>query len=191
MKHCLILLLVCFCAISSFARPLPSMPEPAFADTEVTACHPLAIPQTNVNGLNLEIAFVGTSSNNVEIAFGRDADGDGELSFDEAGICLGWDCGVYFVERVATGERFEETSVGADDAARRWRWNCAVRRRALRSLSIVNESGAAFADLTASPPDWLYDANWNLMRLTARGVGIRDAQFDIEVTTTGISVILR
>ena len=59
--------------------------------------------------------FSGTPSNNVEIALGRDADGDGELSFDEAAVRLGWDCGVFFVERVVTGERFEEASVGVRD----------------------------------------------------------------------------
>ena len=189
--HLLVLVSSFLCTLASFARELPPLPEPAFADTEVTAHHPLVLPPANVNGLNLEIAFSGTPSNNVEIALGRDEDGDGELSFDEAGVRLGWDCGVYFVERVATGERFEETSVDSDDAVRLLRGNCAVKRRALRSLSVATEAGAAFADLTASPPSWLYDANWNLMRLTARGAGVRDARFAVEVATAGISVILR
>ena len=106
MKSCQILLLAGSFVLSSSARELPALPEPAFADTEVTAHHPLVLPPANINGLNLEIAFSGTPSNNVEIALGRDEDGDGELSFDEAGVRLGWDCGVYFIERVATGERF-------------------------------------------------------------------------------------
>ena len=179
------------CVLASFARELPALQEPTFADTEVTAHHPLDLPPANVNGLNLEIAFSGTPSNNVEVALGRDADGNGELSFDEAGVLLGWDCGVYFIERVATGERFEETSVDSDDAARHLHWNCAVKRRALRSLSVATEAGAAFTELTASPPNWLYDANWNLMRLTARGVGVRDHSFSISVKRTCLSVVFR
>ena len=190
MKPTFIFVFSFVCALASSARELPVLLEPAFADTEVTAHHPLDLPPTNVNGLNLEIAFSGTPSNNVEIAFGRDEDGDGELSFDEADVRLGWDCGVYFIERVATGERFEEASAGVDDAARLLRVNCAVKRRELRSLSVATEAGAAFAELTASPPGWLYDADWNLMRLTARGVGVRDERFAVEVTTAGIAVIL-
>ena len=191
MKPIFVLVFSFVCVLASSARELPALPDSTFADTEVTAHHPLDLPPTNVNGLNLEIAFSGTSSNNVEIALGHDEDGDGELSFDEASVRLGWDCGVYFVERVATGDRFEETSVDSDDAVRLLRGNCAVKRRALRSLSVATEAGAAFADLTASPPGWLYDANWNLMRLTARGIGLRDARFAVEVATTGVSVILR
>ena len=191
MKPTFVLVSSFVCALASVARELPVLPEPAFADTEVTAHHPLVLPPTNVNGLNLEIAFSGTPSNNVEITFGRDEDGDGELSFDEAGVLLGWDCGAYFIERVATGERFEETSVDSDDAARHLHWNCAVKRRALRSLSVATEAGAAFAELTASPPNWLYDANWNLMRLTARGVGVRNQSFSISVKRTCLSVVFR
>lgn len=48
-----------------------------------------------------------------------------------------------------------------------------------------------FADLTASPPDWLYDADWNLMRLTARGVGVRDGRFAVSVKKTGVAVVFR
>ena len=191
MKPIFVLVFSFVCVLASSARELPALPDSTFADTEVTAHHPLDLPPTNVNGLNLEIAFSGTSSNNVEIALGHDEDGDGELSFDEAGVRLGWDCGVYFIERVTTGERFEEASVGVDDTARLLRGNCAVKRRELRSLSVATDAGAAFADLTASPPGWLYDANWDLMRLTARGVGHRDERFAVEVATTGISVILR
>ena len=191
MKPIFVLVFSFVCVLASSARELPALPDSTFADTEVTAHHPLDLPPTNVNGLNLEIAFSGTSSNNVEIALGHDEDGDGELSFDEAGVRLGWDCGVYFIERVTTGERFEEASVDSDDAAQLLRGNCAVKRRALRSLSVATEAGAAFAELTASPPSWLYDANWNLMRLTARGIGLRDARFAVEVATTGVSVILR
>lgn len=68
MKPIFVLVFSFACALASFARGLPPLPEPTFADTEVTAHHPLALPPANVNGLNLEIAFVGTASNNVEVA---------------------------------------------------------------------------------------------------------------------------
>ena len=78
-----------------------------------------------------------------------------------------------------------------DYAARILRWSCAVKRRALWSLSVKTEAGAAFAELTASPPGWLYDANWNLMRLTERGIGVRDQRFYVAVKRTCLSVVFR
>ena len=175
----------------ALARPLPPLPVSEFADTEVTVCHSLDQTMPSVCGLNVELSFRGTLSNNVEIAFGRDDDGDGSLSFWGSDIRVGWACGRYFIERVPTGERFEELSVGTNGEARILRWNCAVKHRVMRGLSISNEVGAAFAAITAAPPSWLYDANWDRMRLTARGPDACDERFDVEVSTTGIAVIFR
>ena len=175
----------------ALARPLPPLPTSAFADTEVTACHSLDQAMPSVCGLNLELAFRGTPSNNVEIAFGRDDDGDGVLSFRESDVRIGWDCGRYFIERIPTGEWFEELSTGTNGADRTLRWNCALKHRVMRGLSVSNEAGQAFAAVTTAPPSWLYDANWDTLRLTARGPDVRNERFDVEVSTTGIAVLLR
>ena len=176
---------------TAFANSLPPLPAPEFADTEVTACYSLDQAMPGVCGLNLELTFCGTSSNNVEIAFGRDDDGDGNLSFREMDVRVGWDCGLYFVERVPTGERFEELSVGTNGEMRTLRWACALRHRAMRGLTVSNEVGPAFAAVTAAPPSWLYDANWDTLRLTARGLDACDGQFDVEVSTKGVVIFYR
>lgn len=176
---------------TALARPLPPLPAPEFADTEVTACYSLDQAMPGVDGLSFELAFRGTSSNNVEIAFGRDDDGDGNLSFREMDVRVGWDCGRYFVERVPTGERLEELSVGTNGEMRTLRWSCALRHRAMRGLSVSNEVGSAFAAVTAAPPSWLYDANWDTLRLTARGLDACDGQFDVEVSTKGVVIFYR
>ena len=176
---------------SALARPLLSLSVSEFADTEVTVCHSLDQTMPSVCGLKFDLAFDGTPSNNVEITFGRDEDGDGSLSFWESDIRVGWDCGRYFIERVPTGERFEELSVGTNGEERVLRWDCALKHRVMWGLSVSNEVGAAFAAITAAPPSWLYDANWDRMRVTARGPDVRNERFDVEVSTTGIAVIFR
>ena len=191
MKSVPVFTFVFACAFSTLARPLPPLPVSEFADTEVTACHSLDQAMPSVCGLKFDLAFGGTPSNNVEIAFGQDDDGDGSLSFWESDVRVGWDCGRYFIERVPTGERFEEVSVGTNGEARILRWGCALKHRVMRGLSVSNEVGAAFAAITAAPPNWLYDANWDRMRLTARGPDARGERFDVEVSTTGIAVIFR
>ena len=192
MKSVLALALFSHAVGSALARPLPPLSAPEFVDTEVTACHSLDQAMPSVCGLNFELAFRGTSSNNVEIVFGRDDDGDGNLSFGESDVRVGWDCGRYFIERVPTGERFEELSVDTNGTDRTLRWDCALKHRVMWGLSVTNEVGPAFAVATAASPSWLYDANWDRVRLTARGPDARDEQrFDVEVTTTGIAVIFR
>lgn len=177
--------------VLAVGQSLPSLPVSEFADTEVSVCHPLVLPGTGVCGLNFDLEFTGTSSNNVEIALGRDSDGDGELSFDETGIKVGWDCGRYFIERASTGERFEELSVGTNGQNRILKWECFVKRQEMRGLSVHNEVGMSFVSVTSNPPSWLYDAEWNAMRLTARGPEAVDEHFEVDVRTRGLLILLR
>ena len=60
---------------------ISQLPPSEYADTEVTEYASLQIPAKNARGLDIEMTFAGTALNNVEIALGRDADGDGRLSF--------------------------------------------------------------------------------------------------------------
>ena len=191
MKTALVSLCIFIGSAAALARPLPTLPTPEFADTEVTVCHSLDQAMPSVCGLTFALAFRGTASNNVEIAFGRDDDGDGNLSFGESDVRIGWDCGRYFIERVPTGARFEEPSVGTNGAERTLLWDCTLKHRVMRGLSVSNEVGQAFAVVTAAPPNWLYDANWDTLRLTARGPDATGELFDVEVSTTGIAVIFR
>ena len=65
-----------FCmAISAFGKTLsaPALPPPEFADTEVSACHPLNQSGEAVNRLDFRLDFNGTPSNNVEVASGTRA----------------------------------------------------------------------------------------------------------------------
>ena len=176
--------------LMSFATVAPQLPESEYADTVVSTNLVLNLG-AHVGGFNLRMEFCGTPSNTVEVVIGTDADGDGELSFDESGMRLGWDCGRYFIEHVSTGERFEDAGVGTNDLARVLDWQCALKRRRIKTLEISSEAGAAFADVTTNAPSWFYDENWNLMRLTARGVDVPNERFVYEVTPQGYLLFLR
>lgn len=174
------------------AAPLSPLPAPAFADTEVEVCRPLELTRPSVRGVDVSLSFAGTPSNCVEIAFGRDADGDGCLSFEETGVRVGWDCGRCFVECVRTGERLEEpASDVVDGTVRTLRWTCVIRRRALKGVSVTDGETPAFPSLTTVPPGWAYDPDWDTVRLSARGAVSPNARFDVEVMATGYAVIFR
>lgn len=167
------------------------LPVPETLDTEVSAHCRLDLPSF-VDTLNFSLAFDGTESNNVEIAFGRDADGDGALAAFETETVVGWRCGRYFAENFRTGEAFEEMGVGTNGTARSLDWRCRVGGgSAVKSLAVTNEAGAALLALSAARPGWAYGRNWNLMRLTARGVGVRDERFEVDVRTKGVFILLR
>lgn len=178
-------------SVRIFGEVVPQLPPSDYLDTEVSTNLVLVQGVIGVAGLNFRLEFNGTPSNNVEVALGTDADRDGTLSFDETGIRVGWDCGRYFIERVATGERFEESVVGTNGTPRVLDWNCALRHRRIKSLCVSNEVAAAFLAVTTNAPSWLYDCEWNLMGLTARGTDVLGERFAYEVTQRGHVIFLK
>ena len=60
-----------------------------------------------------------------------------------------------------------------------------------KTLSAPALPPPVFADLSASAPDWIYNGNWNLMRLTARGVDVQDEQFEVSVRNAAFVINLR
>ena len=189
MNRCVIAL-AAIVPLMSFATVAPQLPESEYVDTEVSTN--LVLNQgAHAGSFNLRLEFSGTPSNTVEVVIGTDVDGNCELSFDESGMRLGWDCGRYFIERVSTGERYEEAGVGTNDFARVLDWQCMVKRHRIKALEISNEVGAAFAAVTTNVPSWFHDGNWNLMRLTARGVDVPNERFAYEVTERGYLLFLR
>ena len=176
-----------------FAVRQRGLPLSEFADTEVSRDYPLVQTGRIVNGLDFTLSFKGTSSNNVEVAFGSDADSDGALSWHETDFVIGWKCGRYFIENFKTGEMIVESEVGTNGMRRilSWHYRVSDRRRVLKSFAASNEVGVAFADFSADPPDWIYGRDWNLMKMTARGVDVVDESFDVEVTGNGFVIELR
>ena len=193
MKFQILFLLISICAIPSLpARPLPPLPEPTFVDGEVSRCYPFDQSGLGSIWIDLSAAFTGTASNNLEIAFGQDVNRDGKLSLHETDLILGWSCGCYFLERFKAGEVYDEANVGTNDFARSLGWNSRVRRNGqIVSFALTNECGAAFTDILSSQPSWLYDVNWNLVRLTRRGPGADDVVLAMDILNRGGLFLVR
>ena len=177
---------------SLFGAVVGKLPVSEHPDTEVTAHHRLEQPE-NVDNLDFSLAFNGTASNNVEVAFGVDTDGDGKLALDETEMVIGWDCGRYFIRNFQTGETVEEEAVESQSVRRLIEWHYRIygNRTTLKSFAVTNDIGEVFAELSAAKPQWLYNGNWNLMRLAARGIDAQDEVFSVDVCRKGIVIILR
>ncbi|MBQ3748437.1 MAG: hypothetical protein II863_13620, partial [Kiritimatiellae bacterium] len=84
---------------------VPSMPVSPFADTEVSTNMP--INRTDINYADLEFRFAGTSTNNLELAFGTDGNTNGVLEAEEIASRFGWRSGRYFIENAVSGEALD------------------------------------------------------------------------------------
>ncbi|MGN0851776.1 MAG: hypothetical protein ACI4Q3_00175, partial [Kiritimatiellia bacterium] len=88
--------------------PPPAMPE--YVDTEVSANMAFNADDAHLRAFEMRFALEGSQSNCVQVALGRDLDGDGVLGADEAETLYGWRNGRYFAESVNGGGDSDEAS---------------------------------------------------------------------------------
>ena len=107
MKFGVAILMVAFLALSAFAGArvvVPSLPEAVTPDAEVSTNIALNVNAARLRTLTLSVEFDSCVTNEVLVALGADADNDGDLTIDEAGIVLGCDCGGWYRADLRTGE---------------------------------------------------------------------------------------
>lgn len=179
-------------AIGVYAAPAarPVLPVVEHVDTETVTNAAFTAWEQGLKEFRFDLAFVGTASNNVEMAFGTDADGNGELSDGEIDVVAGWDCGEWFILNNATDERVAEAAVEGTQA-----FSCVFEMRStgrIVSSAYTNNGEVVFAELAASKPSWLYSADWNMVRLVGRGENVRAGErFSAKITSSGFIFRLR
>ena len=146
------------------------------ADTEVTTNVSCPIDAPSTKEFRVEVALIGTPSNNVESVIGTDKDGDGELSFDEEGLKVEWVCGEFFVsgngeEGIGTGASF--VTEGPDT-------NGFVT--AVLTIPIRRHK---------ANPGWLYDPTWNMVRVTKRGIDEPMERVTVATRVVGFRILVR
>ena len=163
---------------------------PECVSTEVSTNVSFNAARSDVREVRMHFTFEGVSSNCIQVAFGRDADGDGVLSFAETDAVYGWRNGRYFAEDVKAGARTEE----AEAATGR---SLSVRMRLTKDslpadFAATNGAGVAVLEnLASSVPEWLYRPEWNLIRVTRRGSGVPAEWFLCDVRYNELFLIMR
>ena len=152
-----------------------SLPAVSFADTEVSTNVPLP-NLTRVNGrVVFSLGCLATTTNNVEVAFGTDENGNGVLDLEEMDLTIGWDAGKWRVER-----NFSEVAsdVGVDGFRQTLLLEVGVDANGtpIRLDARVGDA-SLFSDLAEQRPAWLHKANWNMIRLTGRGLDRHEESF--------------
>ena len=154
-------------------------PAPEYADTEASTNVAFNRVRADAREVRLHFSFAGVPSNCVQVAFGRDADGDGVLSFGETDAVYGWRNGRRFAEDARAGVRTEED--GGASGSFEMRLRLAKDSRPARLEAEDGSGAAALGGLSSPVPAWLYRPEWNLMRVTRRGPGVPAEWFSCDI----------
>jgi len=143
------------------AAPLP--PPSQYADTEsvTNVTFRTGVPGNNVFALSLELD--ASASNNVEVAFGYDANSDGTLDDSEAAFTVGWDCGEWFFRDIEAD--IADSCAGAC-GRKKLDWSLRLGPTSAPSRLRARAGGVSLPFATT---ETMYDPLWNVARVTVRG----------------------
>ena len=144
---------------SVFAVDVGTLPMADFADTEVSTNVVIDVSAEAPRRLRFSLELEASPSNNVEVAVGCDVDGDGCLSLDESALTVGYDCGEWFVRSMAKDS--VASSVVADSGT-------ICRTYEIRSRNV--------------------DPNWNVIKVTRRGLDASNESVSVELVESGFAV---
>ena len=169
----------CLAACAAMARQqnLAQLAPSTYADTEASTNVPCVLDLPTLRQYRLALGLVGTPSNNVEVALGHDADGDGALSLDETALSLAWDCGEWMARGMSDeGWGMRDVPLTTDGPD-------------------TNGFVTAAIDVAVSKhrakPAWLYDRTWDLMRVTRRGVDDPEERVSLYTRVAGTVIFVR
>ena len=148
--------------LAALAVTVETMPPCAYADTEVSTNIAFAVDRAMMTRIEFAVALDATPTNNVEVAIGTDANGDGNLAPEEAAYVFGYDCGRWFTR---VGELFDCSTVRLDGAGR------AEKTFILKMRKL--------------------DSAWNLVKVTRRGCGATCELVKAEGRKPGFKLELR
>ncbi len=135
---------------------------------------------------------VAAGTNLVQLAFGRDADGDGKLSYEETALVVGCDADEVFFEDVAARRRYVEAlppSAGRRGLVLRVFLNGAGEPTGLLAM---NEAGVpVFPGWRHAPPAWCFDPSWDMVRVVSTGPDDADGRARVEIAPDGTVCIMR
>ena len=182
--------------VSAWGRAVvpAALPPAVHADTETVTNVPFATALDAAGRLSFDLVCRATPSNNVEVAFGTDANGNGVLEPEETDRVVGWDCGSWFTRKGADGACQMENGEwkienGVEPEVRTLSWRVRVRTDGTPfRLEATADGSPAFADL---PLESTYSPSWNLLRLTGRGLDASLEAFTVSVTPDGTTFIMR
>ena len=181
------------------AQSCATLPLVSHADTEISTNVPFVAALDSAGRFVFDLSCRATPSNNVEAAFGVDRNGDGVLALEETDCIVGWDCGAWFVRKGADGARTEHAGTVPADGVSELSWSVRTSPGgAATRLEAAVDGAPAFAELGAREPrrhelaaGWLYRREWNMVKLTGRGLDGHGEAFAVQVLPDAVVIRFR
>ena len=151
----------------------PTLPVAEWPDREATTNAALPVATWQRRGHFDVRMSVAAGTNLVQLAFGRDADGDGELS---------------------RADRFWTATSPSNTFLATWQGALLGRRAdgTPTGLTATNEAGVAvFTEWRHAPPAWSFDPSWDTVRVVSSGADDADGRVRVEIGPDGTLFIMR
>ena len=158
--------------MAAFAVTVTPLPQSEFADTEVSTNIAFAVERPAMTRIEFTVALDATPTNNVEVAIGTDANGDGNLSVEEAAYVFGYDCGKWF-KRSQSESEVEQWNLSSFLTSDEGVASTLGGQPERESTIHCSPSTSAFVSSshTFVLKKRQLDAAWNLVKVTRRGCG--------------------
>ena len=168
-----------------------SLPPVVHVDTEVMTNVVISSWQRGAAKFAFSLSCIATPSNNVEAAFGEDVNANGVLEPEETDVVVGWSRGNWFVQNGGDGERFSMAPTSMENVKTlAWAYRLTAAPTPVR-LSVMVDGTAAFSTLAEESPEWLHRREWNLMRLTGRGLHDSGETFTVGTPLDPTAILFR
>lgn len=171
-KLLLLVAIICYsCGIFARETIVGAQAVSQYFDSEVSTNISFNAKRKDTKNLEVRLAFGDSIENSVQIAFGRDANGNGNLEPEETAFMFGRRRGEHFVEDVAGGKRYVAQCDSLNPETNFLDMEVSTDRSLKpRNIKFTCERGECFADIGALPIS--FDSNWNLVKVTRRGRGM-------------------
>ena len=187
---CMAAMGIAVCMAPAFALPPvhPVLPPVAYIDTETVTNVPFTAWQEHAGKFKFSLTCRTSATNNVQFAFGRDADDDGILSLEESDLVVGWDCGKWFVQGGYDAERIETTVGTGDGQTLAWTVRLSPRTATPVSVTATVDGTPVFGGVDAG---MFYRKNWNMFRLTGRGLADSAESPVVQLLPDSLTILMR
>ena len=140
------------------------LPPSEFADTEVSTNIAFVVDLSIMTRIEFTVALDATPTNNVEVAIGADANGDGNLATEEAAYVFGYDCGKWFKRTQSKSEVEVE------------QWNLSTRSAGQTEENPNHHCSTSTSRFDYSSHTFILkkrklDTAWDTVKVTRRGCG--------------------
>ena len=145
----------------AFGICVSDLPVGEYADAEVETNVPFRVSLADMSRIEVSLSLVATPTNVVEVAIGEDANGDGELSFEETAWSFGCSCETWFSFDAEMEEVVSEAASRSDGTR-------IERTFVLRKKDL--------------------DPSWNLVRVVRRGEVSSDERVEVVGRKPGVVI---